>query len=200
MAAGYFRNFPIESFEFDGERYSLEDLTRKVVYSPQAFDNGVQIEELNLTGERPDIAAHLLYSDSNLWWTFFVVNNITMNDWPMTDEELDDYMASQWTPWQLMQPYEYLDSDGKSIPPTGWKRFEADGREIYYGFNPDQFNNPNPVRRLTKSNGELITLREHLIRENDSKKSIFMIRKTFIKDFVEDFVKKLRSEINYALI
>lgn len=195
MAAGYFRNFPIEVFEFDGLKYSLEDLTRKVVYSPEAFDNGVQIEELALTGERPDVTAHLLYSDSNLWWTFFVVNNKTINDWPMSDDELEDYMASQWTPWQLAQPYEYLDSDGKSIPPAGWKRFTADGKEIYYGFNPNEFLNPAPVQRITKSNGELITLREHLIRENDAKKTIYVIRKTFIKDFIDDFVKKLLGNV-----
>ena len=195
MAAGYFRNFPIEVFEFNGEKFSLEDLTRKVVYSPKAFDNGVQIEELLLTGERPDVLAHILYGDSNLWWTFFVVNNITMNDWPMSDEELEDYMAAIWTPWQLEQPYEYLDDDGKSIPPVGWKRFVADGKEIYYGFNPNEFNNPNPVHRLTKSRGELITRREHYIRKNESLKKIFVIRRTFIKDFTDDFRRKLLGNV-----
>nr|CAI3971256.1 baseplate wedge subunit [Ochrobactrum phage ORM_20] len=200
MAAGYFRNFPVETFEFDGDRYSLEDLTRKVVYSPEMFDNGVQIEQILLTGERPDMLAHILYSDSNLWWTFFVVNNITMNEWPMSEEEMDDYMNSFFTPWQLEQTKEHIDENGVTVPSVGWKYFKADGKDVYHGFNPSQFNNPNPVGLQTGSNGERITLREYLHRRNDARKKIFVIRRTFIKDFVDDFIKKLKGEINYALV
>lgn len=191
MALGYFRNFPIEIFEFDGERYSLEDLTRKVVYRPENFDNGVQIDELLLTGERPDMLAHILYSDSNMWWSFFVVNNITINDWPMSDDELDHYMSSVYTEWQLAQVVEYIGDDGTSLPPYGWKDFVADGKTIYYGFNPNQFKSPNPIRKISQSNGEPITLREKLIRENEARKKIWVIKPIFQKEFRQDFITRL---------
>ncbi|QIW87876.1 baseplate wedge component [Agrobacterium phage OLIVR5] len=197
MAIGFFRNFPIEVFEFDGERYSLEDLTRKVAYRGEDFDNGVLVEELLLTGERPDTLAHILYNDSNLWWTFFVVNNITINEWPMEDNELDRMMYSKYTEWQLMQPYEYLDSDGKSIPPAGWYSFEADGKEIFYGFDKTQFKSDMPIRKITGSNGEMITLREHIIRENEAKKKIWIIRQQFIGEFRDDFIKRISGQRDY---
>lgn len=195
---GYFRNFNVESFTFDGSTYSLEDLTRRVVFEAGEFDNGVMVEELLLTGERPDQLAHMIYGDSNLWWIVFIINNITANDWPLSDDELQIEMEKKYTRWELEQTYGHFNPH--RVPSVGWSYFEADGKKIDYSFNKDEFNNPNPNFRISNSNGERRTLRQQLETINEQKRRVKVLRKQFVRDFLNDFQKRIRADVDYGLI
>ena len=190
----YFTQFPIETFEFDGEKYELEDVTRRVHFLSNPFVNYSYINEVFIDDDRPDVVSYELYENPNYWWTFFVINNITINDWPLTDEELEDKMT-KYTEFQLNSPVEY-ETDGVQVPRFSFKRFVADGVTCFHQFNPDAA--LNPLIRMSRTNSEPVTLREKLQRENDSRKRIRAVKRDFIGQFFNDFRSRIKSKIDLA--
>jgi hypothetical protein len=190
----YFKAFPVSTFEFDGKSYSIEDLTRRVIFEPNGFSNFSYIYDIDISESRPDIVAHQLYGNVNYWWTLFVVNNITMNEWPMTDAELDDMMTEKYTDFQLEQTYRYIDDNGVQVPEFGFKSFVADGQTIRHGFSPDDFLNPN--LKMTRSKYNRQTLREFLVQTNEDRKNVRAVRASYIGRFFEDFRKRVQSEVD----
>ncbi|AKE44641.1 putative base plate wedge component [Sinorhizobium phage phiM9] len=190
----FFKQYPTSSFEFDGKTFTLEDLTRKVIFEPKAFSNFSYIYDIDISDSRPDVVSHLLYGNVNYWWTFFIINGITMNEWPMTDEELDDWMTERYTDFQLAQVKRYVTDEGEEVQEYGFPTFVADGKLINYAFQSENFLNGN--LRMTKSRHNRQTLREYLTEHNDNRKKIKAVRAEFIGRFFDDFRKRIKAEVD----
>lgn len=193
--SSYFGQFPVETFEFDGEKYDLEDVTRRVHFLSNPFVNYSYIKEVFIDDNRPDVASYNIYSSPNYWWTFFLINNITMNDWPLSDEELEDKM-SKYTEFQLNSPVEFVDDSGIQTPRFSFKSFEVDGVTQFHQFNPDSA--LNPYVKMSRTDSEPVTLREKMQKDNDSRKRIRCVKREFIGQFFNDFRSRIKSRIDLA--
>ena len=193
----YFFRLGKASFEIDGREYILDDVTRRVVNDPRRFFNNTYTEEYNLqNGTRPDIVASELYNNVNFWWTMFILNNMTYNDWPLGDTELEESITRKYSEFQLNQVVRYEDDEGNQLPSHNFKSFISDGEEIVRHFNRGRnFFTSNPLCGVAESNGNKITLRESLIRENEDKRLIRVVKRDRILEFVTDFDNIIRGPI-----
>ncbi|QIG68064.1 putative baseplate wedge protein [Rhizobium phage RHph_Y68] len=193
----FFKSYPYTDFSFDGKTFNLEDLTRRVIFEPKTFSNYSYIYEIDVSDTRPDVASQLLYQNVNYWWTFFIVNGITINEWPLSDGELEDYLSSKYTEFQLQQTYGYFDSDGVQVPQFGFTNFVADGKVINYAANRDDFFTASS--NMLKSKHEKKTLREYLTDQNEKRKKIRAVRADFIGRFFDDFRNRIKNEVDLGI-
>jgi hypothetical protein len=191
----FFKQFPASTFVFDNKSYVLEDITRRVIFGPDSFSNYSYIYDVDVGESRPDIVSHQLYGNVNYWWSLFVLNGITMNEWPMGEEELEEWMSDKYTDFQLNQTKRYLDDDGNEVPPFGFPQFTANGTDIRYQFNKDNFLNSSP---MSKSKWNKQTLRDFLIQQNDDRKKIKAVRAAFIGQFFDDFRTKIQGDVDFS--
>lgn len=195
--AGFFPCFPVSTFEFDGRTYNLEDLTRHVVFDPDVDSNSIWYEKVQTNGERPDVLANILYSNSNYWWTFFVINNRTLNDWYLDEEELEALMSEKFSDYDLRKPYRWL-KDGVQVPQFAWKSFRSNGQTIRYHFGRgDGFQLSNPADGVTRTVGESQSLSEYIEEKNFELRFLKVVKRSFISEFFSDFRTKLNSRIQY---
>lgn len=193
--AQFFPQFPISTFEFDGRSYQLEDLTRRVIFDPANLSNNLWYEEAVINYERPDVLSTILYSDPNYWWVFFLINNRTLNEWPLDDEDFDEVLNSRFSEWQQNQTVRYL-INGKEVPAYAWKSFNVDGMTIRYHFGRgDNFQLSNPPNGVTKTVGEPQTLREQLEEVNQSYRYMKIVKKQFLPEFFNDFRERIKGSI-----
>ena len=77
MATQLFKNFPDIQYRLDsGKIITIKDFFRKSKIEQSAVNDIIDYEYLELMeGDRPDVVASKLYSDGDLHWTFFLVNN-----------------------------------------------------------------------------------------------------------------------------
>ncbi|QIG69697.1 putative baseplate wedge protein [Rhizobium phage RHph_I46] len=193
----FFKAYPYTDFSFDGKTFNLEDLTRRVIFEPKTFSNYSYIYEIDVSDTRPDVASQLLYQNVNYWWTFFIVNGITINDWPLSDGELEDFLTSKYTEFQLQQTYGYFDDNGAQVPSFGFANFNADGKTINYAVNRDDF--AITSSNMFKSKHNRMSLREYLTDQNEKRKKIRAVRADFIGRFFDDFRNRIKNEVDLGI-
>ncbi|QIG73901.1 baseplate wedge subunit [Rhizobium phage RHph_N34] len=193
----FFKAYPYADFSFDGKTFNLEDLTRRVIFEPKTFSNYSYIYEIDVSDTRPDVASQLLYQNVNYWWTFFIVNGITINEWPLSDGELEDYLTSKYTEFQLQQTYGYFDDNGVQVPSFGFANFNADGKTINYAVNRDDF--AITSSNMFKSKHNRMSLREYLTDQNEKRKKIRAVRADFIGRFFDDFRNRIKNEVDLGI-
>lgn len=193
----FFSNFKEAKFTFDNRTWILEDLTRHVSNRPKLFFNNVTLDNYYIrTGDRPDNVAYSLYDNVNLWWVFFVLNNITVNDWPLDDPELEEYMNATYTKGELSTIVRYENENGDEVPPYGWYTFKVNGVDQFHQFNRGQdLNSTNPSCLFARSNKTPITLRDSLINLNEERRNIKVVKPRRIQQFVRDFEERLASSV-----
>lgn len=107
MANKFFTNFPEIQYTLNtGKIITIKDFFRKGSIQQEAVNNYIEYETYELTdGERPDVVAAKLYGDSDLHWTFFLVNG-TENyyDWHMDSETFNLYIEEKFQGQSLVAP------------------------------------------------------------------------------------------------
>lgn len=89
----YFRNFPRTLYQFgDEEDFTL--FNNIGVYADvidQVKDNVTVYNKYSiLEGDRPDNVSQKLYNNSNLYWTFYIMNDhLREQGWPLTNREVN---------------------------------------------------------------------------------------------------------------
>ncbi|QNH71850.1 hypothetical protein P9VFCI_125 [Rhizobium phage P9VFCI] len=193
----FFKSFPFANFTFDDKTFQIEDLTRRVVFEPKTFSNYSYVYDIDVSDTRPDIASQLLYQNVNYWWTFFIVNGITINEWPMSDGELEDYLTSKFTEYQLEQTYGYFNDDGVQVPAYGFTAFRTEDKVVNYALNRDDFLNPSGNMAKTRFNR--MTVREFHTDQNEKRKKIRAVRAEFIGRFFDDFRNRIKNEVDLGI-
>lgn len=86
----YFKNFPVEMYQFEGGKAIMQDLTRYVEVIDQVRQNASFYQDYIIQhGERPDHVAYKLYDNPQLHWTLYLLNpQIRESGWPLTDLEV----------------------------------------------------------------------------------------------------------------
>lgn len=96
----YFRNFPIESYQFaNGDNALMQNLALHVEMMDQLKENSAFYEDYYIRdGDRPDNVAYTLYKNPQLHWTFYFMNDsIKEHGWPLTQQSLEDKIKSEFS-------------------------------------------------------------------------------------------------------
>ena len=99
MANQIFKNFPSMQYTLNtGKVVTIKDFFRKAKIESNTIDSLIEYQSYEiLEGERPDIVAAKLYGDSDLHWTFFLVNDFdNYYDWFMDYETFENYMDEKY--------------------------------------------------------------------------------------------------------
>jgi len=194
----YFTPFKAQSVLILGEYYYIQDITSRVIYSPDERYNFTNLNTYTiLDEERPDIVSHKLYDNVNYYWTLFIVNQTSPSDWPLSYTEFNRWINEKYTTTEQNAVHHYEDSDGAWVPTVGWWYFEdSDGTVLNHAYGRGElYDHPEPACVVSGSNGTKVTLYDHLYAENEKKREIKYVRPEHIKSFERDFIQRLEGQI-----
>ena len=193
---GYFRELPeldYQSFLSDSNSSSnylrVKNLFRRCklrddLQSVFTLFNKYEIVE----GARPDTVAEELYGDAELDWVVLMTAGIinVRNEWPLSDRQIYNYSlelyGTQLNDVHHYETREVKDANGRLILPKG-KVVDS------------TFKIPNPdfyIETISPING--ISNYEYEVRKNDAKRSIFLLKESYLQQFLND----MREEMIYS--
>ena len=185
----YFRELPnIRYPSFLKEKTSSFDyveaknLLRRTKLRDDLQNNFTLFEKYVIPGEaRPDNVAQELYGSDQFDWVVLIVagiNNVR-NEWPLNARDLYNYCLDKYgdalNSVRFFETTEVKDSSGRLILPKG--------KVVDSNFTIPKPGTPtatlNPVVGISNF--------EYETRLNDDKRSIFILRRGYLQDFVNDF-------------
>ena len=185
----YFRELPnIRYPSFLKEKTSSFDyveaknLFRRTKLRDDLQNNFTLFEKYVIPGEaRPDNVAQELYGSDQFDWVILIVagiNNVR-NEWPLNARDLYNYCLDKYgdslNSVRFFETTEVKDSSGRLILPKG--------KVVDSNFTIPKPGTPtatlNPVVGISNF--------EYETRLNDDKRSIFILRRGYLQDFVNDF-------------
>ena len=188
---GYFRELPdVEYQNFLSSSISSQSyLTVKNLFRRNKLRDDLQssftvFDKYEIKqGARPDTVAEEFYGDPQLDWVVLMTAGIlnVRDEWPLDDRDLYDYAydvhGDKLNSVRYYETTEVKDASGRLILPAG-KRVNEDF-EIY---KPDESNEIstkiNPVRGVSNWEYEII--------KNEEKRSIYLLRRSYIQQFLND--------------
>ena len=193
---GYFRELPeldYQSFLSDSNSSSnylrVKNLFRRCklrddLQSIFTLFNKYEIVE----GARPDTVAEELYGDAELDWVVLMTAGIinVRNEWPLSDRQIYNYSleiyGTQLNDVHHYETREVKDANGRLILPKG-KVVDSTFRIP----DPDTY-----TAIISPING--ISNYEYEVRKNDAKRSIFLLKESYLQQFLND----MREEMIYS--
>ena len=193
---GYFRELPqldYQSFLSDSNSSSnylrVKNLFRRCklrddLQSVFTLFNKYEIVE----GARPDTVAEELYGSAELDWVVLMTAGIinVRNEWPLSDRQIYNYSleiyGTQLNDVHHYETREVKDANGRLILPKG-KVVDSTFRIP----NPDSY-----ISTISPING--ISNYEYEVRKNDAKRSIFLLKESYLQQFLND----MRQEMIYS--
>lgn len=193
---GYFRELPeldYQSFLSDSNSSSnylrVKNLFRRCklrddLQNVFTIFNKYEIVE----GARPDTVAEELYGDAELDWVVLMTAGIinVRNEWPLSDRQIYNYSlelyGTQLNDVHHYETREVKDANGRLILPKG-KVVDSTFRIP----NPDSY-----ISTISPING--ISNYEYEVRKNDAKRSIFLLKESYLQQFLND----MREEMIYS--
>ena len=159
-----------------------KNLFRRTKLRDDLQNNFTLFEKYVIPGEaRPDNVAQELYGSDQFDWVVLIVagiNNVR-NEWPLNARDLYNYCLDKYgdalNSVRFFETTEVKDSSGRLILPKG--------KVVDSNFTIPKPGTPtatlNPVVGISNF--------EYETRLNDDKRSIFILRRGYLQDFVNDF-------------
>ena len=207
---GYFRELPNIEYQspFSDRLSNSSYVTAKNLFRRMKIRDDLQniftiFEKYQIPENfRPDNVAEVVYGKSTFDWVVVLSSGITnlRNQWPLSSRDLYRFTENKYGLKQINEIHHYetkeiKDIDGKLILPAGKhvdKDFQFSYREV------KKFNEAgNPVFEVVTPSPSDITIGisnyEHEVRENNKKSSIFILKRSFLQQFLTD----IRNEMIY---
>ena len=138
-------------------------------------------------GARPDTVAEEVCGKSDLDWVVLISAGIVnvRNEWPLSSRDLYNYVVEKYglDEKDFVHHYEtkeIKDSQGRLIMPKG-NRVDADFSLTYY----------DNGSYVTKSEVSIITNYEYEVQENVKKSTIFILRRFYLQQVLNDIKKEM---------
>ena len=134
-------------------------------------------------GARPDTVAEEYYGDPQLDWVVLITAGIlnVRDEWPLDDRDLYDYAyevhGDKLNSVRYYETTEVKDAEDRLILPAG-KRVNGDFQIYKPGENNEVSTKINPVRGISNWEYEII--------KNEEKRSIYLLRKSYLQQFLND--------------
>jgi len=189
---GYFRELPnVEYQSFLGDSLSTQDyLVVKNLFRRNKLRDDLQnvftiFNKYEIVeGARPDTVAEEIYGDATLDWVVLMTAGIlnVRDEWPLSNYHLYNYAVDKYGVEKLSDTHhfetkEIKDSNGRLILPAG-KQVDEDFTLRYYD-DGNQSKSGSDVRRA-------VTNYEYETTKNTKKSSIFLLKKIYLQQFLND--------------
>ena len=91
--------FPKINYDFGGITLSVTNIFKSVKLE---IDTPDTVLTYTLSGQRPDVLANTLYNNSNLFWSFFLTNNIKnpLTEWGQIQSSYTDRINAEYDGWE----------------------------------------------------------------------------------------------------
>ena len=176
----YFKKFPkmIYDMKNDGNYKLLPDILRRVKQRNAIKDGQFVFDNYDVKdGEKPEDIAYKWFGDAELHWVILMTNNVTDRyyEWPMNQVQFQTMLEDKYSNPDGIHHYEITRDSGRT---TG--------------------QGPNDYSYLVECNSDTanavsVSNREYQEREQDRKRSIRLLDKKYLSDFLEEFDKLIQS-------
>lgn len=175
---------PRRYYELDGVTYLVTNLSA-TFNAPQNVksNNALFLKYVIKDGETARDLAERLYDNRDLYWTIYVLNDMTnsVNDWPMSSGDLYEQTLRTWGYEGVDEIVGYADDSGNIVDLAG-VRFQ-------YGLADDS---PDDQTVITTYNLTPISRYDLVEMENEKKRNIKMLDPRYIDQFVASVRKELQ--------
>ncbi len=212
--AKYFNFFPKTPYYIDKEKRSIDlltNLTTKFKFNEDFKENTVIYYDYDIVdGETPEIIADKIYDSPERHWIILLLNDIVnpFLDWPMQYNSLVKFIDEKYTSnadtannetgleWAQSNYKVYQLRETKTVITTGVKT-----ENIIFLTEQSYANTINFQNNYTLEDGteiqlvktkEQISYYDYEINENESKRTIKLLRNEFIPLLEEEFKRVLR--------
>ena len=177
----YFSKFPLTTYDIKGNdiRKLLPDILRRVKLRSVIKSGGMLFDKYDVKeGEKPEDIAFKWFGDPELHWVILMTNNVTDRyyGWPMNQVQFAEYITDKYGDnVDAVHHYEITKDSGRTTS-----------------------NGPSDYSYLVEVNSDTanaisISNRQYEEREQDKKRQIQLLNKSFLGDFIAEF-DKLISE------
>ena len=177
----YFSKFPLTAYDIKGNevRKLLPNILRRVKLRSVIKSGGMLFDKYDVKeGEKPEDIAFKWFGDPELHWVILMTNNVTDRyyGWPMNQVQFAEYITDKYGDnVDAVHHYEITKDSGRTTS-----------------------NGPSDYSHLVEVNSDTanaisISNRQYEEREQDKKRQIQLLNKSFLGDFIAEF-DKLISE------
>ena len=172
----YFSKFPMLTYDIKGNkiRKLLPDILRRVKLRATIKSGGMLFDRYDVKeGERPEDIAFKWFGDAELHWVILMTNNVTDRyyGWPMNQAQFAEFLTDKYGAGSedAIHHYEITKSSGRTTSK-----------------GPSDYSHLVEVNSDT-DNASSISNREYEERQQDKKRSIRLLDKRYLNDFIEEF-------------
>lgn len=168
MANEFFKNFPEITYKLnDGRIVFIKDFFRKSTIAESGLDSLIDYTMYECQeGDRPDVVADKLYGNSDLHWTFFLVNEITnYEEWYKDNEVFENYMSEKYEGQYLISSAstDIVSSSGKFLLGEQLTTHYTELQAIKTELDKGAFSSANPSGKTDGQVQDLLAQREALL-------------------------------------
>ena len=165
------------SYDIKGNkvRKLLPDILRRVKLRATIKSGGMLFEKYDVKeGEKPEDIAFKWFGDAELHWVILMTNNVTDRyyDWPLNQVQFAEFITDKYGDnVDAVHHYEVTKDSGRTTS-----------------------NGPSDYSHLVEVNSDTanaisISNRQYEEREQDKKRQIQLLNKSFLGDFIDEFDK-----------
>jgi len=191
----YFRELPDMFYQSPfGDRHSSTDyvrtknLFRRVKLRDDLSNSVTLFDKYEIAqGARPDTVANELFGSSEYDWVVLITAGITnvTDQWPLSDKDLYQYADNKYGD-DLNNIHHY---ETKEVKDSSDRLILPKGKVV-----DSNFTIPNPDDATATLNPTVgVTNFEYEVRQNDDKRSIFLLR----PEFLQLFLNEMRTIMHY---
>ena len=171
----YFSKFPLTTYDIKGNdiRKLLPDILRRVKLRSVIKSGGMLFDKYDVKeGEKPEDIAFKWFGDPELHWVILMTNNVTDRyyDWPLNQVQFAEFLTDKYGDnVDAVHHYEVTKDSGRTTS-----------------------NGPSDYSHLVEVNSDTanaisISNRQYEEREQDKKRQIQLLNKSFLGDFIAEF-------------
>tara|TARA_B100001094_G_C18157383_1_gene787258 strand:- start:21 stop:686 length:666 start_codon:yes stop_codon:yes gene_type:complete len=138
-------------------------------------------------GFRPENVAEDFYGSDELDWVVLMTANIVhvRNDWPLDNQELYEFAITKYgSEGGLSETHHY---ETKEIKDSKGHLILPEGKVVQSDFTVTYWNNGSYVTPSTADTRTGIANYTYEVRLNDEKRSIYLLKREYLQDFLNDF-------------
>ena len=172
----YFSKFPVITYDIKGDkiRKLLPDILRRVKLRASIKSGGMLFDKYDVKeGEKPEDVAFKWFGDPELHWVILMTNNVTDRyyGWPLNDVQFAEFLTDKYGAGNedAIHHYEVTRDSGRTT-----------------GQGPNDYSYLVEVNSDT-DNASSISNREYEERDQDKKRSIRLLDRKYLSDFIDEF-------------
>ena len=178
----YFSRFPSMIYDMtnSGNYKLLPDILRRVKARTAVRQGRLLFDSYDVkNGEKPEDIAFKFYGDAELHWVVLMTNNVTdrFYQWPMTQPQFEAFLADKY-------------GAGNEDSAHHYEVTQDSGRTR--GQGPNDYSHKVEVNSDT-DNATTISNREYEERQQDKYRSIKLLDRRYVQQFIEEFDNLIRD-------